>query len=373
MKEFLNRMVAMALAVMLVACFAFSAYAEEDNNDTAVQTEVVETVEETVEESTEEKVEIVEEQMNEEPAVNDENSETSEPENEAVIEEIEETETAEEVTESSEEVETENAEEAEQLPVSVRIVTLNLGSCQYFGDDLAMKAEVINAEPTESIRWQICKSYVEGGDNVWELLGKSQVMHITITRGIGQCAFRCILPTGEISQEYVITKDFTSAPETEEENETEEEVEDEEEFVEFNDDELVEFEDDDWGSTEGADFSELDNLANGSEEEIDNEETEEVTEEAETTMDDAELLAVVERRVYITNNMPSGILRYGAAITMTANLENYDDVEYTVQWSWSTDGVNWNIIPGANELTYTFYLDDTNYAYYWHVDVEPIV
>ncbi len=254
MKKNLNRTVALALAVMLVACFPFAVNGEEAAAETPVQTEEVIEVSETVE-----------------PA----------------------------------------AEESVPQPVSIRIITLNLGSTEFYYDDLMLGANIDNATST-GIRWQICKAYVRDGANEWVDYKYDEVIHVTVEPGIENWAFRCILPSGDMSQEFVVNKTFGYRPAEEEVTEETEEViveteeteevvietevteeviveteaaedeTDEDDFVEFDDDELVEFNDDDWGTTEGSDFSELDNLANGVVENAVEVETEEVIAETET-------------------------------------------------------------------------------------------
>lgn len=263
-------------------------------------------------------------------------------------------------------------EEAAALPVNVRIITLNLGSTEYYYDGLILKANVENGSGAGA-RWQICQAYVDGGSNVWADYGYAETITVTVVPGIENWAIRCILPTGEMSQDFRVNKDFAyrpveeptvveevveesvevpvevegpteepaaveEAPVTAEEpvvvevpveapveeaapvevpaveetptevvvpaveetpEKTEEEIEivvteeEDDDEVFFDDDELVEFDDDDWGTTEGSDFSELDNLANGiidDAAEADNEEVNEeneeekveVTEKAET-------------------------------------------------------------------------------------------
>ncbi len=260
MKKNLNRTVALALAVMLVVCFPFAVSGEEAAAEIPVQTEEVIEVPETVE-----------------PAV----------------------------------------EENVPQPVSVWIITLNLGSTEFYYDDLMLGANIENATAA-GIRWQICKTYNRDGANDWKDYKYDEVIHVTVEPGIENWAFRCILPSGDMSQEFVVTKNFGYRPAEEEiteetipeestetteemivESEEIEEETDDDDFVEFEDDELVEFDDNDWGTTEGSDFSELDNLANGVEEaveteseeiivETETEEIEEVTEEAETETPAAE-------------------------------------------------------------------------------------
>ena len=282
MKNYLNRMAVMALALMLAVCVPLAVGAEDVAEDVYVQGEDMSLTE------------------------------------------------------------TEVVSEIPAVSASVRITSLNLGRCEYFGDSLSLKANLENADGTETVVWQVCTNYVEGGNNTWTQFGTGTVASVNITPAIGQCAYRCVLSTGAVSREYRVEKTFAARPEevdtaTEEtETETEEtvveteatvpadenetaaetvtesaeelpenqeteetnpveteEVEFEDIFedvvvfedeFEFEDEEWLEFDDNDWGSSDSDFFSALDELANNYEENA--EETEEVT--AEETVAEAE-------------------------------------------------------------------------------------
>ena len=47
-----------------------------------------------------------------------------------------------------------------------------------------------------------------------------------------------------------------------------------------------------------------------------------------------------------------------------------EDVEQMLfQWQYSTDGVQWRDISGANSMDYVFILDDITSTYYWRLTV----
>ena len=74
-----------------------------------------------------------------------------------------------------------------------------------------------------------------------------------------------------------------------------------------------------------------------------------------------------ERSVSIESNWPEGKIAYpGAKITLTAKLEGFGE-NVTLQWQHSTDQENWTDEPGANEISYTYTLDETTAYYYWRV------
>ena len=264
MKNYLNRMAVMALALMLAVCVPLAVGAEEVAEDVYVQGEDMSLTE------------------------------------------------------------TEVVSEIPAVSASVRITSLNLGRCEYFGDSLSLKANLENADGAETVVWQVCTNYVEGGNNTWTQFGTGTVASVNITPAIGQCAYRCVLSTGAVSRVYRVEKTFAARPEevdtaTEEtETETEEtvveteatvpadenetaaetvtesaeehpenqeteetnpveteEVEFEDNFedvvvfedeFEFEDEEWLEFDDNDWGSTDSDFFSALDELANNYEE-----------------------------------------------------------------------------------------------------------
>ena len=73
------------------------------------------------------------------------------------------------------------------------------------------------------------------------------------------------------------------------------------------------------------------------------------------------------RFVSISSDWPEDKIAYpGAVITLTATLTGFDE-GYTLQWQYSEDQQNWTDEPGANALTYTYTLDETNARYYWRV------
>ena len=79
------------------------------------------------------------------------------------------------------------------------------------------------------------------------------------------------------------------------------------------------------------------------------------------------------RSVSIYNELSGmSIVVVGTPITMTAQLTGFEDIDYTVQWYYSTDGVNRIEISGANSLSYTYNINYTNVNYYWYVVVTTL-
>jgi hypothetical protein len=60
-------------------------------------------------------------------------------------------------------------------------------------------------------------------------------------------------------------------------------------------------------------------------------------------------------------------------VTLTAHPVGFEDVEFTVQWQYSTDMENWtDVEEGGNGLTYTYVLDKTTVKYKWRVIVSEV-
>ncbi len=74
------------------------------------------------------------------------------------------------------------------------------------------------------------------------------------------------------------------------------------------------------------------------------------------------------RRVTITSSLAAGEPAYaGMEVTLTAHLEGFEGVNYTLQWQFSLDKENWEDMPGATGETYTYELSVETAAYNWRV------
>lgn len=79
---------------------------------------------------------------------------------------------------------------------------------------------------------------------------------------------------------------------------------------------------------------------------------------------------VKEQSVTITSNWPKGKPAFvGTKIVLTANPVGFEGVETNIQWERSVDKENWEIIEGANSLTYEYVLSIENAKYSWRVVV----
>ena len=73
------------------------------------------------------------------------------------------------------------------------------------------------------------------------------------------------------------------------------------------------------------------------------------------------------RSVTVTFDVPEGGLHFGDVVELKANIQGYDNVNYTLQWRWSTDNATWNELAGENGDTLKVLVTEENYQYYWNV------
>lgn len=77
-----------------------------------------------------------------------------------------------------------------------------------------------------------------------------------------------------------------------------------------------------------------------------------------------------ERSVTITSDWPEGKPAFvGTEITLTAYPVGFDGQNYTLQWQRTEDFNEWEDIPGENNLTYTYTLNEETVKYHWRVAV----
>ena len=78
------------------------------------------------------------------------------------------------------------------------------------------------------------------------------------------------------------------------------------------------------------------------------------------------------RTVRITSSLEGVDEVYsGTQVTLTAVPEGFEDVDYTVQWSYETPDHEIHEIAGANELVYTYDINAENAGYIYHVVLTP--
>lgn len=59
----------------------------------------------------------------------------------------------------------------------------------------------------------------------------------------------------------------------------------------------------------------------------------------------------------------------GYDVTLQAHLQNYENVEYSLQWQVSKDNSSWQDISGAHGLTYSLTVNKENYNNYYRIAV----
>lgn len=96
-------------------------------------------------------------------------------------------------------------------------------------------------------------------------------------------------------------------------------------------------------------------------EETENAETEKETEEETENTDEYEF-----RKMHLRSNI-DGMKNFyvGQEVNMYAELEGFDNLDYSIQWQCSKDRVNMEDIPGATGPTYSFIMDETTFYYIW--------
>ena len=50
-----------------------------------------------------------------------------------------------------------------------------------------------------------------------------------------------------------------------------------------------------------------------------------------------------------------------------AILEGYDELEYSIQWQYSTDKITWNNLPGETAAAMDVVVTEENNLYYWRI------
>lgn len=77
--------------------------------------------------------------------------------------------------------------------------------------------------------------------------------------------------------------------------------------------------------------------------------------------------------IRISSDWTKGAMGYiGAKITLFGELTGFENRNYTLQWQYSTDLVNWVDVPGANDINYTYTLDELTTTYTWRLVARDI-
>ncbi len=78
---------------------------------------------------------------------------------------------------------------------------------------------------------------------------------------------------------------------------------------------------------------------------------------------------IADRRIELSAEWEKGTPTFETPVTFSAVLYGYEDVAYRIQWQHSTDGKNWEDIPGAEGDSYTVIATEENYLDFWRAAV----
>ena len=278
---------------------------EEVIGETDEETETVETTAEEIPDAAEETEEAAGETVEEENEVSEETAEIAAED--AAVETSEETDEA-----------TDETEDGEQEPETIRAwITANKDEAN--GSAVLLTA---NAEPEMAgvNTWQTRNALDE--EEHWQKIGYGDEITVEITEENAYNLYRFVMQDGTISEEYRFTAEEAATEETEEEETAAEEIPEKE-------------------------LPELSELP-------------ELPEEPELPED---------RSVSIVMSCDDEHPGFGSVIHFTAELNGYEDLEYTVQWITSTDNESWVELEGANSETMDVTVTKDNYQNYWRVIV----
>lgn len=68
----------------------------------------------------------------------------------------------------------------------------------------------------------------------------------------------------------------------------------------------------------------------------------------------------------------SDVVELGGDMVLTAILTGFEDLNYTLQWQFSTDNANWANVDGATGSTLRVQMNEENCDYFWRVSVDNI-
>lgn len=68
----------------------------------------------------------------------------------------------------------------------------------------------------------------------------------------------------------------------------------------------------------------------------------------------------------------SDVVELGGDMVLTAVLTGFEDLNYTLQWQFSTDNANWANVDGATGSTLRVQMNEENCDYFWRVSVDNI-
>ena len=97
-------------------------------------------------------------------------------------------------------------------------------------------------------------------------------------------------------------------------------------------------------------------------------------EEGELPEEDAELeIPEIDfSTLSVAISAESDVVELGGDMVLTAVLTGFEDLNYTLQWQFSTDNANWANVDGATGSTLRVQMNEENRDYFWRVSVDNI-
>lgn len=97
-------------------------------------------------------------------------------------------------------------------------------------------------------------------------------------------------------------------------------------------------------------------------------------EEGELPADDAEpeIPEIDFSTLSVVISAESDVVELGGDMVLTAILTGFEDLNYTLQWQFSTDNANWANVDGATGSTLRVQMNEENRDYFWRVSVDNI-
>ncbi len=268
----------------------------------------------------------------------------------------------------------------------------------YFEKETTLKAVVKSANKEYTIRWETRTIERPYDDPEWTKITKDkkfefrkevqqvgdktfavdQFLTVKLDEDDVKREFRLVLTDVETNEETesaayrfpAITEDPEKAEEIEESEELEVVEESGTPEDPTNETEISESAEavDETEEPEGSDGTEEAEASDDQDEEgnllSDTDEILEAPSEQETAEEDAS-----DRRIELSAEWEKGTPTFETSVTFSATLYGYEGITYKIQWQHSTDGVNWEDVPGATDATYTVVAAEENFQDFWRAAV----
>ena len=274
----------------------------------------------------------------------------------------------------------------EPFKAKVKIELENKGQI-YFGDKVTIKVDVKEANADYTVRWEYYnkEADVKHGENPWVLLHKGEKLELRVNEENAVLTYRIWVNDLLVAKEYRLPSvlprpteepkgsvDEPEEPVDEPEEpveESEEPTDEPEEPVEESEEPADEPEESVEESEEPAD--EPEEPVEGPEEPADEpveepEEPEESVKEPEEGEEAEQPVLNPERSIEVHAEW-EGDLHYGDVVTMVADMNGYDNVDYVLQWQTSKDGENWADVSGETGDRLEMIVTEENSQDFWRV------